>query len=276
MQTGFRWGILALLTCGIASRPALAQVDCAILDPRDSVSQSQTGKITASVDTLYKIAKAGGSIEGKTKKEIQNLQRGAPITEQGLVKLRTLYLFCDMVANAKDISTERKVQLYNVMMNIKEEKKVPKKPPTQKPMAGQQQGAKIPRGPIPQEAPEVPRPETKVPPQPASVRQTNRPEDQSGKCSSYKELRAACKDTDVGGAFATILITPCDLVSIRKIHISDASGNDFDIDRNSTTFKVPSGKNNMSSKVEISYTNLSDDKVRVKSIVVNRFGQCVY
>jgi hypothetical protein len=96
-------------------------VDCSILDPRASVSKNLNVKIEASVGTLYKIAKAGGSLETKTKTEIENLQKGALISEQGQVKLRTLFLFCEMVANAPDISTEKKAQLYKVMMNINSE-----------------------------------------------------------------------------------------------------------------------------------------------------------
>ena len=101
----------------------MAQVDCSKLDPRAFVSREMEGKVKASVDTLYKIAKAGGSVEGKIKDEIQNLQKGAPVTEQGQIKLRTLYLFCGMVANARDISTDRKVELFKIMM---EEKKADK------------------------------------------------------------------------------------------------------------------------------------------------------
>jgi hypothetical protein len=102
-----------------------AEVDCSLLDPRSSVSTEKEGKISASVDTLYKIAKAGGSVEGRMKDEIHNLQKGASVTEKTLIELRTLYLFCGMVANAKDITTDRKVELFNLMM--KAQKKTPKR-----------------------------------------------------------------------------------------------------------------------------------------------------
>jgi len=102
-----------------------AEVDCSMLDPRSSVSTEKEGKINASVNTLYKIAKAGGSVEGRMKEEIHNLQKGAPVTEKTLIELRTLYLFCGMVANAKDITTDRKVELFNLMM--KAQKETPKR-----------------------------------------------------------------------------------------------------------------------------------------------------
>lgn len=110
----------------------MAQVDCSQLDPRASVSKEMEGKVKLSVDTLYKIAKAGGSIEGRVKDEIYNLQKEVPVTEQGLIKLRTLYLFCGMVANAKDLSTERKVELFRVMMEVKTTDEPKPKPHTQK------------------------------------------------------------------------------------------------------------------------------------------------
>ena len=96
----------------------MAQVDCSLLDPRASVSIEKEGEVKASVDTLYKIAKAGGSVKGKAREEIQNLQKGTPVTEQGILARQTLYLYCGMVANASDISTERKVSLFKEMMEI--------------------------------------------------------------------------------------------------------------------------------------------------------------
>jgi hypothetical protein len=93
-----------------------AQMDCSPLDPRASVTTEKEGEIKASVNTLYKIARVGGSVKGKMREEIQNLQKGTPVTEQGLIARETLYLFCGMVANAKDISTERKFELFREMM----------------------------------------------------------------------------------------------------------------------------------------------------------------
>lgn len=107
----------------IASATA-EQIDCTPLDPRVSVSNEWTGKINATVNALFKIAKIGSgsgsaNIEGRVKNEIQNLQKGIPISEQGQIKLRTLYLACGMIANAKDILTERKVELFKIMMHEK-------------------------------------------------------------------------------------------------------------------------------------------------------------
>jgi hypothetical protein len=98
-----------------------AQVDCAKLDPRVSVSNERNVQIKGSVETLLKIAKAGGSVESKATEQIQNLQSGVPANQQDPIKLRLLYLFCGIVANAKDISTERKLQLYQEMFKLSSE-----------------------------------------------------------------------------------------------------------------------------------------------------------
>ena len=64
--------IFALLIFVLNAIPgtSYSQVDCSALDPRVSISKETEGKISGSVDTLYKIVKAGGSIEGRMKEEI--------------------------------------------------------------------------------------------------------------------------------------------------------------------------------------------------------------
>ena len=96
---------------------AYTQVDCSVLDPRISIAKEREGKISGSVDTLYKIAKAGGSIEGRMKDEIINLQQSTPSDERTVVKIRALYLFCGMIANSPDIPIEKKIALFESMLN---------------------------------------------------------------------------------------------------------------------------------------------------------------
>jgi hypothetical protein len=121
MRKSITLTVLVMMGTVMPTASVRAEVDCSLLDPRASVSTEKEGKITASVNTLFKIAKAGGSVDGKIRNEIQNLQKGSPVTEKSLIELRTLYLFCGMVANAKDITTDRKVALFNLMMKTKEE-----------------------------------------------------------------------------------------------------------------------------------------------------------
>lgn len=105
--------VAAILMILQAAAPSvLAQVDCSLLDPRPLVSSVKEGKVQGAVETLYKIAKADVSVEGKLKSEIQNLQQGtASVSEKYAISARMIYLFCGMIANAKDIGTERKNEL---------------------------------------------------------------------------------------------------------------------------------------------------------------------
>lgn len=107
--------------CLALSSSVHSKVDCVPLDPRASVSKETEVKVRGSVATLYKIAKADGSMEVRTRAEIENLLAGAPALYREQIKLRTLYLFCELVANASDITTERKVELYLMMMKVKDE-----------------------------------------------------------------------------------------------------------------------------------------------------------
>ncbi|PTR06619.1 hypothetical protein C8R32_110103 [Nitrosospira sp. Nsp5] len=115
-----------------------AQVDCSLLDPRVSVSSEKEGKISVALNTLYKIAKIDSGIEGKLKDEIKNLQQGSDTVSESLaVKARTLYLFCGMVANAKDLSTERKFELFTILQGTTQDSRneqiVPKPSVTSRP-----------------------------------------------------------------------------------------------------------------------------------------------
>ncbi|HEY3275165.1 MAG TPA: hypothetical protein VGJ94_00975 [Syntrophorhabdaceae bacterium] len=118
MFKDFTFIVFIIIGSMMYTAPSLAQMDCSRLDPRASVSIEREEKIKASVNTLFKVVRAGGAVEGRAKKEIQNLQQDAPVTERGLIKLRTLYLFCGMIANDKSISAERKVEMYKEMMDI--------------------------------------------------------------------------------------------------------------------------------------------------------------
>lgn len=95
---------------------ATAQVDCSLLDPRHSISKEKEGKITGSVETLYRIAKAGGNIEGRLHEEIINLEGTASASEKSIIRLRAIYLFCGMIANSADIPIDKKVSLFSQML----------------------------------------------------------------------------------------------------------------------------------------------------------------
>jgi hypothetical protein len=110
-----RWTLVLWMSVVLTPTCSNAQVDCDKLDPRAAVTTSVEGQVKASADTLFKIAKASGDIGGKFRQEIDNLQRNVPVSEAVQVRVRALYLFCGMVANATDISTDRKFEMYRMM-----------------------------------------------------------------------------------------------------------------------------------------------------------------
>jgi hypothetical protein len=120
MKLRLLWIIALIIGISIKSSFASNKVDCSPLDPREKVSKEKEAQISASVNTLFKIAKAHGEVKGKIKDEIQNLQQGVPLSEQGIIKLRALYLFCGMFANDNNITPKQKVEFFNTMMNLKD------------------------------------------------------------------------------------------------------------------------------------------------------------
>lgn len=93
-----------------------AGIDCSPLDPRARLSSTTEGKIQGSAETLYKVAKAGASIEGRVQREARNLQEGVPISEASNIQNRLIYVFCEMIAK-DNIPTERKLDLYSKLLD---------------------------------------------------------------------------------------------------------------------------------------------------------------
>ena len=104
--------VLSLASLLACTTVAAQTMDCSALDPRKSVSSQTEGKVAASATTLYKVAQAGGGIEGRIRSESTNLEIGAGASDKTIVKPRLIYLFCLTVANARDISSERRVDLF--------------------------------------------------------------------------------------------------------------------------------------------------------------------
>lgn len=132
MRLRLLWIMALMIVTSIKTSFASNKVDCSLLDPREKVSREKDAQINASVNTLFKIAKAQGEVKGKIKDEIQNLQKGVPLSEQGIIKLRTLYLFCGMFANDNNITPNQKVELFKTMMNIKESTPIKQKSSSKK------------------------------------------------------------------------------------------------------------------------------------------------
>jgi hypothetical protein len=106
---------------------ALADVDCELIAP-PGVTKTKEGDVQAQLaaDTILKAAKVGGDIKASAKSSLATAQKNAPSEDPDSLKARTLYVFCGMVANAKDVTTAEKFKM------LKELEKVPS-PPGQPP-----------------------------------------------------------------------------------------------------------------------------------------------
>jgi hypothetical protein len=130
--------ILSFAACGsqtpshTAGQPS-ANDPCGILDTRSDISTDIKGKIDGSLDTLYKVAKANGDIEGAKKEVIHNLQQDVPIAGQDLIQIRAQYLFCSVWGHDPSIDPTKKAELYQTIMKIPNSSSAPTLPPTSTP-----------------------------------------------------------------------------------------------------------------------------------------------
>ena len=99
-----------------ASSDSGTRLDCSPLDPRVELSKETENKATVGAQTLFKIAKAGGSIDSKASTVTKNLQDNVPISEETNAKNRLLYLFCEMVSK-EDFPSDKKFELYNKILD---------------------------------------------------------------------------------------------------------------------------------------------------------------
>ncbi len=103
---------------------AHAQMDCSPLDPRAEVNQRSAAELQATADTAFKIAKATGTLKGSAETTILAVPPSASATELSLLQMRSLYLFCGMVANANDLNTQQKFGLYKELLNVQQQVKL--------------------------------------------------------------------------------------------------------------------------------------------------------
>jgi hypothetical protein len=95
-----------------------ADARCDPLDTRSDISTEIRGKIDGSLETLYKVAKANGDIEGAKKQVVHNLQQDVPIAGQDLIQIRAQYLFCSVWGIDPSIDPTKKAELYQVIMKL--------------------------------------------------------------------------------------------------------------------------------------------------------------
>jgi hypothetical protein len=126
------WLLLALVLFLTHIGPAVADVDCQLLAP-PGVTKTAEGDAQAhlAANTILKTIRAGGDVNVSAKTSFATAQQNAPTEDPQALKARTLYVFCGMVANASDLSTERKFQ----MLKELEQVPVPPSPTASQPAA---------------------------------------------------------------------------------------------------------------------------------------------
>lgn len=111
---------LVVLAASVFSGAVSAQVDCSPLDPRAEVSKRKEAELQVSADTAFKIAKASGTLRGAAESKILALPTTVSPTEQSLLHMRSIYIFCGMVANARDLTTTQKFNLYKELISLQQ------------------------------------------------------------------------------------------------------------------------------------------------------------
>lgn len=117
----FRSASLATLALMLLSASPVWAADCSPLDPRVSISKDYEGKASASAGALFKLGNVSGEISGKGRQVIQNLVQNAPPNEQDAIKLRALYLYCEIVAGSDKLTPEQKIHLLNEITVLKDQ-----------------------------------------------------------------------------------------------------------------------------------------------------------
>lgn len=101
------------------SGTAFADVDCQLAAP-PGVTKTAQGSAQAQIaaNTLLRVVKAGGDVSASGKTTFATAQQNAPGEDPDALKAKTLYIFCGMVANATDISTERKFAMLKELQQV--------------------------------------------------------------------------------------------------------------------------------------------------------------
>ncbi|MFK4442912.1 hypothetical protein ABH944_003021 [Caballeronia udeis] len=109
-----------VLISGAYANMARADVDCNLLAP-PGAAVSEKGKVEAktAADAILKAVKFGGDVTVSGEKSLSMAQQNAPTDDPQALKARTLYLFCGMVANAKDINTGKKFDMLMQLQGVK-------------------------------------------------------------------------------------------------------------------------------------------------------------
>jgi hypothetical protein len=95
--------------------PAMA-ADCSPLKPQppNDTTQSFTGKLDASVDGFFaKLASIGTKVEGSYNEVSKNVLSQFPSADRLYMWERVLFLQCQLISDAKDLTSKEKLQQVN-------------------------------------------------------------------------------------------------------------------------------------------------------------------
>jgi hypothetical protein len=98
---------------------AFADVDCQLTAP-PGVTKTAQGAAQAQIaaNTLLRAIEGGANVSASGKTTFATAQQNAPGEDPDALKAKTLYIFCGMVANATDISTERKFEMLKELRQV--------------------------------------------------------------------------------------------------------------------------------------------------------------
>jgi hypothetical protein len=107
--------LLFAATALLCTSPAIA-FDCSALKPQPpkDTSDAFTGKVDAAVDGLFaKLASVGAKVEGTYVDVSKNVLGRFPNADKLYMWERVLYLQCQLISEAKDMTSEAKLQQVN-------------------------------------------------------------------------------------------------------------------------------------------------------------------
>jgi hypothetical protein len=116
--TAFALGLV--VSGGLQLAPTQAAVQCDKLQPLppQNVDRSYTGKLTAAVDGWFaKLAKVDGGAEGTYRDVSSNVLAQFPNADRLYMWERVLYLKCQLVGDATDLSTDQKLRALDQLVN---------------------------------------------------------------------------------------------------------------------------------------------------------------
>ncbi|WP_154668222.1 hypothetical protein [Pseudoduganella violaceinigra] len=113
-----RLNLIWLIVFFLSTKVYAQKIDCSPLDPRAEITTKREAELQLSADTAFKVAKAKGSLKGVFENTIRAHTANANPSDASIIQMRSLYIFCGMVANATDLSTTQKFNFYKELLQL--------------------------------------------------------------------------------------------------------------------------------------------------------------